>query len=89
VSFNKPIISYFNSNHNGFNGCLRIVVILPCIFGQLKTVYISKFADLSRRELCVNTVLVLSIVLGIWPSLVLDTSHVSIAIFAKLCLSTA
>jgi NADH:ubiquinone oxidoreductase subunit 4 (subunit M) len=30
--FNKPIISYFNSNHNGFNRCLRIVVILPCIF---------------------------------------------------------
>jgi NADH:ubiquinone oxidoreductase subunit 4 (subunit M) len=48
-------------------------------FGQLKTVYISKFADLSRRIYVFNTVLVLSIVLGIWPSLVLDTSHVSIA----------
>jgi hypothetical protein len=34
--FNKPIISYFNSNHNGFNGCLRIVVILPCILVNLK-----------------------------------------------------
>jgi NADH:ubiquinone oxidoreductase subunit 4 (subunit M) len=26
------------------------LLLFPCIFGQLKTVYISKFADLSRRE---------------------------------------
>lgn len=49
-------------------------------FGNLKTVYTSHFSDLNRREFfCVLPFLCLSILLGIFPSLVLDTCHVSIA----------
>lgn len=49
-------------------------------FGNLKTVYISKFSDVSRREFfCLFPFLVFSILLGIFPTLVLDTCHVSIA----------
>lgn len=49
-------------------------------FGQLKTVYIAKFADLSRREfMCLAPFVILSLVLGVLPGLVLDTVHVSIA----------
>lgn len=57
-----------------------LLLFCRVFFGQLKTVYISKFADLSRREfMCLIPFILLSIVLGIVPSLVLDTSHVSIA----------
>nr|AOC61500.1 NADH dehydrogenase subunit 4 [Rhexinema sarcinoideum] len=49
-------------------------------FGNLKTVYLSHFSDLNRREFfCVLPFLGLSILLGVFPSLVLDTCHLSIA----------
>nr|YP_025797.1 NADH dehydrogenase subunit 4 [Tupiella akineta]AAQ18756.1 NADH dehydrogenase subunit 4 [Tupiella akineta] len=49
-------------------------------FGNLKTVYISQFSDVSRREFfCLFPFLALSLLLGIFPALVLDTCHVSIA----------
>lgn len=49
-------------------------------FGNLKTVYISSFSDINRREFfCLFPFLALSIILGIFPNLVLDTCHVSIA----------
>lgn len=49
-------------------------------FGNLKTVYISKFSDVSRREfICLLPFLVFSIVIGILPSIILDTVHVPIA----------
>ncbi len=49
-------------------------------FGNLKTVYISKFSDINRREFfCLFPFLAFSILLGVFPALVLDTCHVSIA----------
>jgi proton-translocating NADH-quinone oxidoreductase chain M len=49
-------------------------------FGNLKTVYISHFSDLNRREFfCLLPFIILSILVGVFPSLILDTCHVSIA----------
>jgi len=54
-------------------------------FGNLKTVYIHKYSDLSRREFAgVLPFVVLSIVLGLMPWLVLDTSHASLS-YILLC----
>ena len=48
-------------------------------FGVLKTVYITKYSDLSRREFAaLAPFVILSVVLGLVPSIVLDTSHVCI-----------
>jgi NADH:ubiquinone oxidoreductase subunit 4 (subunit M) len=86
--FNKPIISYFNSNHNVLTAAYALLLFCRVFLVNLKQFILANLL-ISPRIYVFNTVLVLSIVLGIWPSLVLDTSHVSKAYFAKLCLSTA
>ena len=49
-------------------------------FGNLKTVYISDFSDINRREFfCLLPFLGLSLVVGIAPSLILDTLHTPVA----------
>jgi proton-translocating NADH-quinone oxidoreductase chain M len=54
-------------------------------FGNLKTVYIQKYSDLSRREFAaLMPFVILSLVLGLVPSLVLDTSHASLS-YILLC----
>ena len=54
-------------------------------FGNLKTVYIQAYADLSRREFAALLPFVLlSLSVGLVPSVVLDTSHASIS-YILLC----
>lgn len=49
-------------------------------FGNLKTSYISEFSDVNRREwVCLLPFLLLSILLGVFPTGVLDTCHTSVA----------
>jgi proton-translocating NADH-quinone oxidoreductase chain M len=54
-------------------------------FGNLKTIYIHKYSDLSRREFAALVpFVILSLTLGLVPSLVLDTSHASLG-YILLC----
>lgn len=49
-------------------------------FGTIKTKYIKIFTDINRRELFIFTPLViLTLVMGIYPEIFLDTMHVSVA----------
>ena len=49
-------------------------------FGTIKTQYIKIFTDINRREFFIFTPLViLTLVMGIYPEIFLDTMHVSVA----------
>lgn len=57
-----------------------LFLFVRVFFGNLKTVYISNFSDINRREFyCLLPFLLFSILLGIFPSLVLDTCKTSVA----------
>ena len=66
-------------------GAYALLLYARLCFGNLKTVYISKTCDLSRREFAaLMPFLVLSVLLGLAPGLILDTSHASLA-YILLC----
>jgi len=49
-------------------------------FGNLKTVYIDHYSDINRREFfCLLPFVVISVLLGLFPTSVLSTYHVSVA----------
>jgi len=66
-------------------GAYALFLYARLCFGNLKTVYIGKQSDLSRREFAaLIPFVILSVVLGLAPGLVLTTSHASLA-YLLLC----
>ena len=54
-----------------------LLLYVKICFGNLKLVYINKYADLNRRELTIaSTFAFLSIFLSIFPNLILGTCHI-------------
>ena len=61
-------------------GAYALFLYCRMCFGNLKTIYIRKYCDLNRREFAALLPFVLfSILLGLMPSIVLNTCHTSIA----------
>ena len=66
-------------------GAYALFLYARLCFGNLKTVYIGKQSDLSRREFAaLIPFVILSVILGLAPGLVLTTSHASLA-YLLLC----
>lgn len=61
-------------------GAYGLFLYCRICFGTLKTVYIQKYSDLSRRECAALVPFVfLSVIIGLCPNIILDTCHASIA----------
>lgn len=61
-------------------GAYALLLYCRICFGNLKLVYIQKYSDINRREFAaLAPFTILSIFVGIFPSVILDTSHASIA----------
>jgi proton-translocating NADH-quinone oxidoreductase chain M len=61
-------------------GAYALFLYCRICFGNLKYVYIQKYCDLSRREFAaLIPFVILSVLVGVCPSLILNTCHTSIA----------
>jgi proton-translocating NADH-quinone oxidoreductase chain M len=61
-------------------GAYALLLYCRICFGNVKLVYIQKYSDINRREFAaLIPFIILSVFIGIFPSLVLDTSHASVA----------
>ena len=68
-------------------GAYALLLYCRICFGNVKLVYIRKYSDINRREFAALVPFtILSVFIGIFPSLVLDTSHASIA-YILMCYS--
>ena len=66
-------------------GTYALLLYCRICFGNIKSVYIAKYSDLSRREFAaLLPFIILSILIGVCPSIILATSHASIA-YILLC----
>ena len=61
-------------------GAYALLLYCRICFGNIKLVYIQKYSDINRREFAaLAPFTILSLFIGIFPSLILDTCHASIA----------
>ena len=61
-------------------GAYALLLYCRICFGNVKLVYIQKYSDINRREFAALVPFtILSVFIGIFPSLVLDTCHASVA----------
>lgn len=68
-------------------GAYALFLYCRICFGNIKSIYIQKYSDLNRREFAILLPFAfLSLFVGLYPSLILDTSHASIA-YILLCYS--
>eukprot|EP00892_Ulva_mutabilis_P006001 jgi/Ulvmu1/3773/UM177_0023.1 len=66
-------------------GAYALLLYCRICFGNTKLVYIQKYSDINRREFAaLIPFCILSILIGVYPSLILDTSHTSVA-YALMC----
>ena len=81
----NKLVSILAASSMVLTGAYALFLYCRICFGTLKSVYIEKYSDLSRREFAaLLPFVILSIILGLCPSIVLDTSHASIA-YVLLC----
>ena len=66
-------------------GAYALLLYCRICFGNIKLVYIKKYCDVNRREFAALVPFtILSLCIGVFPSIVLDTCHASIA-YILLC----
>ena len=76
----NKLLAIIASSTMVLTGAYALFLYARLCFGHLKTVYFNKQSDLSRREFAALVpFLILSLVLGLSPGLVLNTSHASLA----------
>jgi NADH-quinone oxidoreductase subunit M len=68
-----------------FGGCYSLWLFNRIVYGNLKTIYIQHFEDLSHKDLFIFLPLFLgTFVLGIFPNLFLKTIKTSVIILTEL-----
>merc|ERR1712045_634139 len=80
----NSVITFFSAISMILSGCYSLWLFNRVIYGNLKNLWITRFADLTYRELVFFIPLVFCVVvLGIYPELFLDYTRLSVQLLVE------
>lgn len=80
VFLGNKLVAILAASSMVLTGAYALLLYCRICFGNIKTVYIQKYSDINRREFAALVPFaILGVFVGIFPSLILDTCHASIA----------
>lgn len=81
----NKVVAILAASSMVLTGAYALLLYCRICFGNTKLVYIQKYSDINRREFAILIPFcMLSLLIGVYPSLILDTCHASVA-YALMC----